>query len=434
MGRGLPPPGGRARARGEAGVSVVELLVSLTLFSLIVGSLVTLIATGLSVARDNKDRSVAAHVASRRMDELRQEDFGDITIGQETSVETVGSVRYDVRTDTEWVANNTTTNACDSASGTPRVLRATVTVSWRNMRGTEPVRTNTEITPPVGSYYPENGHIAVRLRSRDAAPLGGVPVRVVGPGVDRTQTSLDESGCAFFGFLPPGTYGVSLGTPGWVDRQSDATPSQSVGVTAETTSSVAFDYDQAALLQVTLTGTAGGTPATDAPLTLANTAFLPTGTKSSPGAGTLRTVPNLFPFSAGVQVWTGSCADADPEGVDATGTPYWSGAQRDPAVVLAPGETTAAAVAMGTVNLSFERSVTGSPASVVAVHDADAGCTGGETLTVAVFTGTTGSQQVAVPWGRWRFEAVGLSPDSSWETVTVDPTSGGATDVSVKVR
>ena len=63
-------------------MSIVELLVSLTLFSLVVGSLVTLIATGLQVARSNKDRSVAAHLASQEMDALRQQPFGSMTIGQ----------------------------------------------------------------------------------------------------------------------------------------------------------------------------------------------------------------------------------------------------------------------------------------------------------------------------------------------------------------
>ncbi len=402
--------GSPARTRGEAGVSIVELLVSLTLFSLIVGSLVTLIATGLSVARNNKDRSVAAHVASQTMDRLRQQDFGEIAIGQTNSSKTIGSVKYDVQTDTEWVANAATTNACDSASGSPRVLRATVTVTWPNMRGTQPVETSTEITPPVGSYDPLNGHIAVRIRDRDAGSLGGVPVRVVGPGVDRTQTSLDGSGCAFFGFLAPGNYGISLGTPGWVDRQSDATPSQRVGVTAETTTSVAFDYDNAATLQATLTGTGGGAPATGVPVTLANTAFLPSGTKTAPGVGTLRIIANLFPFSAGVQAWAGACADADPEGADAGGAAYWPGALRDPAISLTPGSTVAATVSMGTVDLDFGRVTPGAPANIVAIHDPDSGCPSGQTLSIAAFAGATGSQKVALPWGRWRIEASATLP------------------------
>ena len=100
-------------------MSIVELLVSLTLFSLVVGSLVTLIATGLQVARSNKDRSVAAHLASQEMDALRQQPFGSMTIGQTSHTTSVNSVRYTIKTDTQWVANTATSNACDSASGSP---------------------------------------------------------------------------------------------------------------------------------------------------------------------------------------------------------------------------------------------------------------------------------------------------------------------------
>ena len=59
-------------SRDERGFSIIELIVSLTIFSLVVGSLVALIATGLSVARNNKDRSVGAHLASQEMDAIRQ--------------------------------------------------------------------------------------------------------------------------------------------------------------------------------------------------------------------------------------------------------------------------------------------------------------------------------------------------------------------------
>ncbi len=251
------------------------------------------------------------------------------------------------------MANTATSNACDSASGSPRVVRATVTVTWPDMRNTEPVRTATEITPPVGSYDPTNGHIAVRVRDRSAAPLGGVPVRVTGPGVDSSQTTLDDSGCAFFGFLPPGSYRVTLGTPGWVDRQSDAVPTQTVGVSAESISSVAFDYDRAATITATLAGTHGGTPANAAPVTVANTALLPAGTKSITGAGTVRSLTSLFPFASGLQAWTGICADADPEGIDAGNSRIWPGANRDPAISVDPGSTTTATVAMATVDLKF---------------------------------------------------------------------------------
>ncbi len=422
------------RARPQAGFSVVELIVSLTLFAVLVGSLVTIIATGLSVARNNKDRSVAAHLASQEMDAIRQESFSSLTIGQSARTTRVNQVPYRVKTDLEWVANSATTNACDSTGSSPRVLRASVTVTWPNMRGVEPVKTSTEITPPVSSYDPDSGHIAVRVRDRAGAPLGGVPVRVTGIGTDTTQTTVDESGCAFFGFLAPGTYAVTLGTPGWVDRQSDAVPSQSVGVREGAITSTAFDYDEGASVDLSLEGIHGGTVANAVPVVVANTGLLPAGVKSIAGVGVRRTLSSLFPFADGFQMWAGGCADADPEGQDDAGSRIWPGGTRDPAVTVEPGGTATATVTMPTLHVEFERPATGAAVSVVAIHDPDSSCGSGETLVLGTFTGTSGDMLVALPFGTWTVQAVGESPESTWDTVTLDPSDGSVVDARVRLR
>ncbi len=405
---------------------------SLTIFSLLVGTLVALIASGLNVARNNKDRSVAAHLASQKMDEIRQLSFSRITIGQTTSNASVGGVPYKLVTDTEWVANGATSNSCDSTGSSPRVLRVSVTATWPNMRGTDPVTTATEIAPPVGSYDPDNGHIAVRVRDRNATSLGGVPVRIIGPGVDRTQTTLNGSGCAFFGFVPPGTYSVTLGTPGWVDRQSNAVPTQNVGVTAGNVTAVAFDYDEAAEIRLTLSGDSGGVPANAVSIKLANTGLLPAGDKEFPGAGLVRTLASLFPFSDGYTAWAGECADADPEGVDSSGTRYWPGAFRDNAITVDPGGSTAADVHLRTVRLEIERSRNVNPVTLIAVHAPDGSCSSGSTLTVGSTSGRSDTQLVALPYGRWSLEAAGETPTSAWESVDLDPTDGSVKTVKIE--
>ena len=424
----------RTTRRGDDGFSIIELIVSLTIFSLLVGSLVTLIATGLQAARSNKDRSVAAHLASQEMDAIRQESFSSITLGQSSHNVTVNAVRYRVKRETEWVANSATNNSCDSTGSAPRVLRASVSVRWPDMRGAKPVATSTEISPPVGSYDPDNGHIAVRVRDSNASPLGGVPVRVIGAGFDQTQTTLDGSGCAFFGFLAPGTYSVTLGTPGWVDRQSTGVPTQSVGVTATTVTSVAFDYDQAATIALSLRAANGGAPVSTVPITLANTGLLPAGRRTLVGVGVDRTLANLFPFSDGYQLWAGDCADADPEGLNSSGNAYWPGAQRENAIDVTPGATTAATATMHTVEIDFERQFAGVPVTVVAVHAPDSACAGGSTLTLGSFSGMSGTQLVAIPYGTWTIQAVAATPQNRWEQVVVDPNQSGTEHVEVKIR
>lgn len=418
----------------DGGFSIIELIVSLTIFSLLVGTLVALIATGLRAARNNKDRSVGAHLASQEMDATRQLAFARMSLGSSRHPVTVNGVRYQVKTDTEWVANSSTSNACDSTGSSPRVVRVSVTVTWPDMRGAAPVTTATEISPPVGSYDPDNGHIAVRVRDRNAAALGGVPVRVTGPGIDRTQNTTDPAGCAFFGFLPPATYAVTLGTPSWVDRQSNAVPSQTVGVSAGATTSVAFDYDQAATITASLTSAGGGIPPAGATLTFANTGILPSGFRAYPGTGVVRTISSLFPFADGFTAWAGTCADADPEGLDSGGARFWSGAQRDNAITVDPGATVASAIKLGTVHVQFGRDSGLGSVPVVAVHRPDAGCPAGETLTLVAFNGASGDQLVALPFGTWTIQAPGQSALGTWESVTLDPTDASVRSVNVHIR
>ncbi len=425
---------GRGGARDERGFSLLELIVSLTIFSLLVGTLVALIATGLRAARNNKDRSVAAHLASQEMDSVRQLSFSRITLGSSRRDVTVSAVRYRVQTDIEWVANNSTTNSCDSSGSSPRVLRVTVTATWPNMAGTSPVATATAISPPVGSYDPDNGHIGVRVRNRNADPLGSVPIRVTGAGFDRTQTTTAASGCAFFGFLAPGSYAVTLGTPGWVDRQGTAIPTQAVGVTAGNSTSVAFDYDRSATIAATLASSGGGVAPMGAPLTLANTGLLPGGTRTYPGVGTVRTITSLFPFADGFTAWAGTCADADPEGLDSSGARYWSGAARDNAITVDPGGSATATINLGTVDLSFSRGSGSGSAPIVAVHAPDGSCASGETLTLTAFGGPTGDQLVALPFGTWSIQAPGQTAATPWPSVTVDPTDTQVPNVDVRIR
>ena len=211
------------RRSDETGFGLIELIVSLTVFSVLVGGLMLSMGAGLALARSNRERSVGANLAAKEIDAVRQSTFASLAIGLTTSTAAVDGVNFTVDRNLEWVGNQSTAGECDSSNTAPKVLRVTVDVSWTDMKTVQPVRASTELSPPVGSYDPLTGHIAVRVSDSDAKPLGGVPVRVQGTGVDRTLNTTDayaaSPGCSFFGFLAAGTYSVSLGTSGYVDRQ-----------------------------------------------------------------------------------------------------------------------------------------------------------------------------------------------------------------------
>jgi hypothetical protein len=300
--------------------------------------------------------------------------------------------------------------------------RVTVTVTWPDMGGVSPVTSQTLLTPPAGSYDPNDGHILVQAFDRDAMPLAGRTVSLSGPETASQVTTSD--GCAFFAYLDPGTYTATLSTTGYVDRQGGQPATQSVGVTASQITRVQFDYDRAATLSVGLVAPSGAVIPTGTygiAMTVANS-NLTVGYKSyqqaATGSGTTRTITPLFPYASGYQVWTGDCADADPAA--------YSGGSRGAVLASNQGATTTGSAALDAVDVTVRRtSATGtvvSGATVSAIHAAGTDCTAGETLTTTTTTSATGQLRLALPYGSWTIRAVSGSRNGT-ATVTLDPAS-----------
>lgn len=418
---------------------MIELIIAMMVFTIMIGGITVSLGAGFALARNNRERSVAANLASDEMDDIRQTDFTKLTAGFTTKNVSVDGVSFSVDRNLEWINTNATAGACDSSTSTPQVMRATVEVSWTNMKAIQPVRTSTELAPPIGSYSSSEGHIAVKVRNSDAQPSSGVPVSVVNSGLgvnqslNTTDASASSPGCAFFGFLTPATYTVSLNTSGYVDRQGTANPSKSVGVVAGQIASVAFDYDRAASLALTLVGQNGGTPAGATAISLGNTGYVPSGWKVFSGTGSSRTLGNLYPYNDGYEAWAGDCADADPEGTNSSGVLYWPGASRPDPFAVDPNTTTTGTITMPTVQVNFTRASGTTAVNVVAVHaSGDPRCASGETLTVASFT-TNGSTTVALPYGTWTLQVSGKTPVGSWPVVTLDPRSNSIVNANVNI-
>ncbi|MGH2661711.1 MAG: type IV pilus modification PilV family protein [Actinomycetota bacterium] len=422
------------RRAGQAGFTVVEVMIALAVFAVVIGAVATTLSTALNITRNNRHRSTAAHLASQEMDVVRSTDFTTLPLGLVQSNVSVDGIDYTVRRESAWVIQGGTTDPCTSPGGSvPAYMRITVGVTWPNMSGTLPVQSQTVVSPPVGAFSSTSGHIGVKVFDRDAAPAAGHVVRITGPVLSSQATTTD--GCAFFAYLPPGAYTVALDTPAHVDGQGIPTPSQPASVTVGNTTSIQFDYDREAALDLALTGQFGGTIPAGVPVTLGNTKLLPTGTKSFPGTGSPRSIGGLFPYADGYQVWAGDCVQADPEGQRPGGAgAYYPGASRDPALVVSPGQTTSGTVRMGTAIVTVERQ--GLPLSgvvVMARHAPDDGCSGGNLLTLGT-TGPLGQLQTALPYGDWQYEVTGQTPTGQWPTEILDPEQTSPDLVLVQVQ
>lgn len=424
----------RAQAKGEGGITMVEMIMAIFVFAVVMASLVPVFATSLRVTGTNRNRSVAANLAAQEMDIVRGATFTSLPVGQVTATQTVDGVAYTITRDSEWITQNATSGPCTGgASGsTLAFLRVTVTVDWPNRGGIPLVRSQTVVTPPVGAYNTNSGNIAVLVVNATGAPASGHLVTLTGPTNSTQVTPAD--GCAFFAFLPTGAYTVSLNTASYVDQQGVPNPSQPASVNVGTTTSIQFVYDRAATLVLTFVGQNGGNEPNNAAVMAANTTLLPNGTKVFPGTGSPRTIGGLFPFTAGYQVWAGDCLDADPEGLTAGGTPYWPGAVRASPLATLPGQTTSGAVQMSTLGVTVLQGGLPVPdAQIQAVHLADAGCPSGNTLTFTGSTDANGVLDLAMPYGTWEIQVTGRSPAGAWPSVVLDPRVATTTNLTVDV-
>lgn len=403
----------------ERGVTLIELIVALSVFAFISAGVTIGMGGALNLTRNNRNRSVAANLAAMEMDTIRSEEFEDLPLGLIETTETVDNVDYTIRRSSSWVTQGGSTGACDSPGGSrPAYLRATVSVLWPNMSGAEPPTSQTIITPPVGGYDPNSGHLAVKVLDSDAqlAPGHAVTVTPIAPpGAPDTQITTDE-GCAFFPFLAAGSYNVAVSTVGNVDTQGVGAPETSAAVSVGVISSVQFDYDDSSTLELTL----GQDPAfpvpSGVPVTLANPALQPSGAVAYTGSGTVRTFSDLYPFNDQYRAWTGDCPDADPASLGTV-------------VPAEPGQLSSAIIEMERVRVTVVDAL-GNPRGsipVTASHDAVPGACTATTLNLGS-TDAIGRVDASLPYGAWNLKAGGIT-----QAATLDPAAGDPTMVLVVV-
>lgn len=400
-------------------MTLIELMVAIAVFAVVASAVGLALGSALELSRNNRNRSVAANLAAAEMDRVRATDFAELSPGRLTTSRTIDGVVYTIHRDAEWVSKNADTGACDGPGGTkPAYLRVTVSALWPNMAGAKPVQSQTVISPPVGSYDPATGHIAVKVRDRDAVPSSGHVVTIDGPSGTQSQTTTD--GCAFFAYLDPGSYTVALDTTGYVDGQGEQQTSSVVGVNVGGTTSVEFDYDRAARFDLTL-GTDANypvPPTNDLPVVVSNPG-LQLGIKSFPGLGLTRLVTDLFPYPDGYGVWAGECIDNDP---------FFFGGTR-PIVASDPGQPTTGVVPMKRVKILVEDPL-GTPLStvpVVATHAPDSMCVNGYSMDVGT-TNSLGIIHVSMPYGAWQ-----LTAKTTVQDITLDPNGSDPMTVVVVV-
>lgn len=392
------------RLDDEDGTTLVELLVAFSILAVIMSGVAATIVQATSLTREARWREVAANILTSEIERLAQLDPQSITSGPPRVVTTeYGDLT--VERDAEWVPANSTADACLAPSDEPRdLLRVTLIATWEGL-DRAPTVTNTVFTPAVGTFELDTGHIAVILRDRDNMPPA-VRHNVMIRASDGATTTLraTSQGCAFFDHLEPGTYDVEVIAPGYIDgfNSTDLIAVPSPTVIVGTTQSVTFNYDLPTTLRPDYVT---DVPFEDAVFPFALLDARASSTDSPLGPLTLENVapadlefPDVYPFPAG---YTLEIGDNDCELFLATGSgPAEPG---DVTLVPVPLETYAISLVDDDGNAVREAR----PLRLELPADVDA-CPAGVSLDLGDTSVATGTMDVVLPGGDWRFV---LEPD-----------------------
>ena len=247
-----------AHGSPEGGLSLIEVMVAMVIFTVIsVGVLYTMMNL-LSVTRDSRNRQVAANLAAQEIDLAR--DVNDIfnvtTYSHDVSL---NGDTFTVTRKQEWVYSTGGAAACGAGSGALRYKYVEVEVEWDGMRAATGVKSETFINPNARINDPAKGTLIISVTTAAGEGVSGVPITATPVSGSTLTATTDSDGCAFILGVAPNTFTVKISSPAastYVDISGVQEPTQPATVVAGTSASVPFTYDKAGTLNATY-GAAG---------------------------------------------------------------------------------------------------------------------------------------------------------------------------------
>ncbi len=265
-------------------MSMVEVVVAALLLGMMAVIGTTALVQGQAATVANRSRVVAASLAARELDFVRQRLAVSPAAAEAVAGEGVVTNAHPLDPDLPagdpagYVVDGMTytvdrraglrtlgaTSACEGGStyATKRATEVEVTVTWEAM-GTAAPYVLRQVFAPHKDVAPdtEDALVAVAVRDERNRPVAGVTARVAAADGSQVETATtDAAGCAVaaVGAAPSGSqYAVTLVTTGYVDPSGNSTPAQTLhGVVPTQISRASFAYARAGTLTVHLGGAA----------------------------------------------------------------------------------------------------------------------------------------------------------------------------------
>jgi hypothetical protein len=382
------------------------------LVEVLVGSVVLAVATigilngidgAQSVGAKNKARSVQATLAQQDIERMRSMPITTLDGFSQTRTVNVAGADYTVVSSTQWVSDQAGVVNCSNTNADAEYLKLTSSVTSAATNGKTVTETGL-LTPTIGQLSTTTGMATVQLTNRDGDPLPSTTVTL--SGASNQSSTTNALGCAVFGYIPVGSYNVTVA--GYVQMDSVSPATSVMQVYGARASFLAMQVDRPASLRANFVAPSGNSTIAasgmvwdritvkNANLTGGSLLF----TRGSKATSVDAT--NLYPFLDGVGVYAGDCDANDPS---LYSTNYFNPSAPRGWTALSPGDALrAVSVEMPTLRVTVRRTNTSTAftSAKVELTALDSGCsataTGSQT-----FSSSTSARNfdLAVPFGRY---------------------------------
>ena len=242
---------------GEAGFTIIEVLVAALIVVLLGVAVATALVTQTQASTDEQTRSQAELLVNQNQDRLRgmSDQALSTMVGQGASSRTVSATGTNF-TVASTVYYQTASGQSSCASTAIDYFRIDTQVTWSASYGgsSDTASADSLLTRPV------TGVLETTVNNQLGAPLNGVSVTATPTGTTggsgQTGTT-DASGCSAFAGLAGGTYTVSVSDAGYVNNQNQSQPSSNVTVSSTgSTTPASFVLGLAGSIAATFTASA----------------------------------------------------------------------------------------------------------------------------------------------------------------------------------
>ena len=215
----------RPRLACEAGLTLIEVLVTTLMVGLIAAGTATALIASSNASGQQQLRSEADSLASQDLDQLRSLSDEQLNALQDGAAprshqQAFQGTNFTISSSASFTSAGASVTGC--TTGAAAFYKIASTVSWKQGTATQSIEEDSLLTRPV------TGGLLVQVSDPSNNPLSGVAVVANGPSFQTAQTN--SSGCTQFAGLSAGSYTATLSKSGYVDINGSAKPSYPVTV------------------------------------------------------------------------------------------------------------------------------------------------------------------------------------------------------------